>query len=116
MKIEYNDFANKVLFWPLLKAGHNTLPVSLDKFVETIYEEAKYLLVYSAVNNRHVTFDMVCVRLNEVKFEDILDKSPEMYERMNRAKADLFKEIEKRRKENKHFEEYWQNSILCKEK
>ena len=116
MQDRYNAFANKVLFWPLLKSGHNSLAITLDKYISTIYEEAKYLLVYSAANKRSATFNMVCIRLKELHFEDFKDKSPEMYEKMGKSKADLFAEVEKRRKESIQFEEYYKKYMLGLEK
>ena len=116
MQDKYTAFANKVLFWPLLKSGHNSLSITLDKYIATIYEEAKYLLVYSAANNRSITFNMVCIRLKELHFEDIKDKSPEMYEKMGKAKSDLFAEFEKRRKESSRFERYYRQYMLGLEK
>jgi hypothetical protein len=113
MQNKYNAFANKVLFWPLLNAGYNSVGMTKDKIIETIYQEALYLLAYSAANNNFGTFNMVCIRLNEIKFnENIKNKTPQIYENILKAKGAFLKEIEKRRAETKKFEEYWQRYML----
>ncbi|MBR3510696.1 MAG: hypothetical protein IKN73_01385 [Alphaproteobacteria bacterium] len=113
MRDKYNAFANKVLFWPLLASGNNSLGISQDKFIETIYKEAFNLLYYSSINKHFSTFNMVCIRLKEIRFyESIKIKSPDMYKNMLKTKDVFYKDIEKRRKENKDFNECWNVYML----